>query len=58
MTNDVPETIQIDGHTVNAHDADLFFHQNDGRRLTDAEWDEIKRVRADDSLDRIPEEWR
>lgn len=37
------EYIDIDGHKVDAAKADHFYSQRDGRRVTDAEWDEERK---------------
>lgn len=46
MTNKV----EIDGHLVDADKVDCFYHGSDGRRISDAEWDE-SRDRTCDSLE-------
>lgn len=37
------ETVELDGHQVDAHSIDMFFDGDTGRRVTDEEWDESKR---------------
>lgn len=37
------DKVDIDGHKVDAEIVDKFFHGDDGKRLTDEEWDEMKR---------------
>lgn len=44
------ETVQLDGHTVQADRLDEFYNGSDGSRVTDAQWDE-SRDRTADSLD-------
>lgn len=39
--------VEIDGHKVPAHLADLFYNADDGSRVTDEQWDEqMRRFRA------------
>jgi hypothetical protein len=38
-----PATVEIDGHTVDASQVDLFFDMKTGQRVTDEEWDETQR---------------
>lgn len=60
------DTVQIEGtdgrtHEVPAAEADRFRTGNDGRTLTDEEWDETKRREAispEDLLHLVPEECR
>lgn len=48
------DTVSINGHEVPGDQADRFFSAKDGRPLTDAEWDESKRRRADAPDDGAP----
>ncbi len=43
-------TVRIDGHTVDARNADQFFNGSDGSRVTDEQWDE-SRDRTAETLD-------
>lgn len=53
--NNEPAVV-IDGHEVPARLVDQFFSGRDGRRVTDAEWDEAKRrVEDAEMLDTDPD---
>lgn len=44
------ETVNINGHTVDAEKVDRFYNGGDGTRVTDEQWDE-SRDRTADTLD-------
>lgn len=54
MTN--PEFIYIDGHRVKLAEADKFFNNGDGSRVTDEEWDESK-IRVEEARNLDPEDF-
>jgi len=54
MTED---TIDIDGHTVPAAQADLYYNP-DGSRVTDEQWDRRKAARDGDNSQHVPEHLR
>lgn len=50
------DTVEINGHTVPAQQADSFRDGNTGRGLTDSEWDETERRNQLDWSHLVPPE--